>query len=171
MAAEYGGALERLARAYERDADKRRDLLQEIHVALWRSLARFDGRVSPNVALFAGNTSLRIAAVGWDDVPSDAAATARQAAMLEAALDAGALGLSTGLDYPPGGYASTDELVALARVVARVGGVYHTHVRYALGDGYLDPFREAIDICRRAELPLHVTHFSRSSRGPSTIRS
>lgn len=46
VAAEYGAALERLARAYERDADKRRDLLQEIHVALWRSLAGFDGRCS-----------------------------------------------------------------------------------------------------------------------------
>ena len=46
VAVEYGGALERLARAYERDSDKRRDLLQEIHVALWRSLARFDGRCS-----------------------------------------------------------------------------------------------------------------------------
>lgn len=46
VAAEYGGALERLAHAYERDSDQRRDLLQEIHVALWRSLARFDGRCS-----------------------------------------------------------------------------------------------------------------------------
>jgi len=45
-AAVFGPALERLARAYERDPDKRRDLLQEIHVALWRSLARFDGRCS-----------------------------------------------------------------------------------------------------------------------------
>src|SRR5262245_1602722 len=44
--AEFGPALERLARAYERDQDRRRDLLQEIHVALWRSLARFDGRCS-----------------------------------------------------------------------------------------------------------------------------
>jgi RNA polymerase sigma-70 factor (ECF subfamily) len=44
--ADYGGALERLARAYERNADRRRDLLQEIHVGLWRSLARFDGRCS-----------------------------------------------------------------------------------------------------------------------------
>ena len=42
----FGSALERLASAYERDADKRRDLLQEIHVSLWRSLARFDGRCS-----------------------------------------------------------------------------------------------------------------------------
>ena len=46
VAAEYGAALERLARVYEPDADKRRDLLQEIHVGLWRSLARFDGRCS-----------------------------------------------------------------------------------------------------------------------------
>ena len=45
-AAEFGGALERLARGYEADADRRRDLLQEIHVALWRSLHRFDGRCS-----------------------------------------------------------------------------------------------------------------------------
>ena len=44
--AAFGPALERLARAYERDPDRRRDLLQEIHVALWRSLARFDGRCS-----------------------------------------------------------------------------------------------------------------------------
>jgi RNA polymerase sigma-70 factor (ECF subfamily) len=45
-AAEFSAALERLARAYEPDPDKRRDLLQEIHIALWRSLARFDGRCS-----------------------------------------------------------------------------------------------------------------------------
>src|SRR5262245_51332231 len=46
VASEFGAALERLARGYERDADKRRDLLQEIHLALWRSLARFDARCS-----------------------------------------------------------------------------------------------------------------------------
>jgi len=46
VAAEFGGALERLARGYERDADRRRDLLQDIHIALWRSLAHFDGHCS-----------------------------------------------------------------------------------------------------------------------------
>ena len=46
VAREYAGALERLARAYERDADRRKDLLQEIHIGLWRSLAGFDGRCS-----------------------------------------------------------------------------------------------------------------------------
>jgi RNA polymerase sigma-70 factor (ECF subfamily) len=49
---EYGASLERLARGYERDADKRRDLLQEIHVALWRSFARFDGRCSTRTWVF-----------------------------------------------------------------------------------------------------------------------
>jgi RNA polymerase sigma-70 factor (ECF subfamily) len=56
----FGAALERLARAYERDPDKRRDLLQEIHVALWRSLARFDGRCSLRTWVYrvAHNTAI-----------------------------------------------------------------------------------------------------------------
>lgn len=127
-------------------------------------LERFDGRVSPNVAAFVGNTALRIAAVGWDDTPAGPAAIRRMCDALEDALDAGALGLSTGLDYPPGGYAPTDEIVALAGIAARHGGIYHTHVRYAAGDRYLDPFREAILIGRRSGIPVHVTHFSRSTR-------
>lgn len=126
--------------------------------------ARIDGRVSPNVGALVGNTALRIAAVGWDDRPSEPAANKRQQELLTKALAAGALGLSTGLDYPPGAYASLDELVALAEVAAAHGGIYHTHVRYSLGDGYLDPFREAIEIGRRTGVPIHITHFSRSSR-------
>jgi N-acyl-D-amino-acid deacylase len=131
-------------------------------------MARHDGRVSPNVACFVGNTALRIAAVGWDDVPCDSDAVALQERLLSEAMEAGALGLSTGLDYPPGSYATTDELVALSRVATRHGGIYHTHVRYSLGDAYLDPFREALRIGRDAGIPVHVTHFSRSSRGPYT---
>ena len=59
-AAEYGAALERLARAYEFDADRRRDLLQEIHMALWRSFALFDGRCSPRTWVYrvAHNTAV-----------------------------------------------------------------------------------------------------------------
>ena len=52
VAETYGGALERLARAYEPDADKRRDLLQEIHVAVWRSLVRFDRRCSVRTCVY-----------------------------------------------------------------------------------------------------------------------
>ena len=80
-------------------------------------------------------------------------------AMLREAMEEGAIGLSSGLDYPPGAYASTDELAQLTREAAAHGGFYHTHVRYALGDRYLDPFREAIEIGRRGEGPAHITHF------------
>ena len=68
-------------------------------------------------------------------------------------------GVSSGLDYPPGAFATTDELAALTAEAAQHGGFYHTHVRYPLGDRYLDPFREAIDIGRRGGGPVHITHF------------
>ena len=64
-----------------------------------------------------------------------------------------------GLDYPPGSFAPTEELAALTAEAGRHGGFYHTHVRYPLGDRYLDPFREAIEIGRRAGAPAHITHF------------
>ena len=80
-------------------------------------------------------------------------------AMLREGMEEGAFGLSSGLDYPPGSYATTDELVALMEEAARLDGIYHTHVRYDLGDRFLDPFREAIDIGRRAGAPAHITHF------------
>ena len=84
---------------------------------------------------------------------------ANMQALLREAMEEGAFGISTGLDYPPGSYADTDELVALCREAARLGGIYHTHVRYSLGDRFLDPFREAIEIGRRSGIPVHITHF------------
>jgi N-acyl-D-amino-acid deacylase len=122
-------------------------------------LARFDGRVSLNVAFLVGNTALRVDALGWDDTPADATVVDRMRATLREAMEEGAFGLSSGLDYPPGAYATTEELAALTREAGRGGGFYHTHVRYALGDGFLDPFREAIEIGRRADAPAHITHF------------
>lgn len=122
-------------------------------------LTRFDGTTSVNVAFLVGNSPLRIAALGWDDVAADERATSSMGAMLREAMEEGAFGLSSGLDYPPGAYATTAELAALAREAGRLGGIYHTHVRYALGDRFLDPFREAIEIGRRGEAPAHITHF------------
>jgi N-acyl-D-amino-acid deacylase len=122
-------------------------------------LARYDETVSLNVGTLVGNSQLRIAAVGWDDAPADDAAIDRMRGILRDAMAAGAVGLSTGLDYPPGSYATTDELAALTSEAGRSGGFYHTHVRYQLGDRYLDPFKEAIEIGRRAGAPSHITHF------------
>lgn len=129
----------------------------------WRSvgeyLDRFDEGVGVNVAMLVGNSALRLAAIGWDDRPADEPALADMRATLAEAMVDGAWGLSSGLDYPPGAYASTAELANLAGEAARHGGFYHSHVRYPLGDRYLDPFREAIEIGRRGDAPSHITHF------------
>ena len=53
----------------------------------------------------------------------------------------------------------TDELVELSGQVAELGGIYHSHVRYRLGDRFLDPFREALEIGTRSGVPVHITHF------------
>jgi N-acyl-D-amino-acid deacylase len=129
----------------------------------WRSvaeyLARYDGTVSVNVGTLVGNSQLRIGALGWDDVPAGERALDRMRGTLRDAMAEGAVGLSSGLDYPPGSYATTAELAALTAEAGRNGGIYHTHVRYQLGDRYLDPFREAIQIGRQADAPSHITHF------------
>ncbi|HEY3522382.1 MAG TPA: D-aminoacylase [Candidatus Limnocylindrales bacterium] len=122
-------------------------------------LGRFDGRTSVNVALLIGNSALRIGAIGWRDEPATERIVADMRANLREAMEEGAFGLSSGLDYPPGAYATTDELAALAGEASRHGGFYHSHVRYDLGDRFLDPFREAIEIGRRGDSPAHITHF------------
>jgi N-acyl-D-amino-acid deacylase len=131
-------------------------------------LGRYDDGAAINVAQIVGNTPLRIAALGWDHVEASARAIRDQRALLREAMEDGAFGISSGLDYPPGAYATTAELAELANEAARLGGIYHTHVRYALGDRFLDPFREAIEIGRRAEAPAHITHFYHRATFPGT---
>ena len=116
-------------------------------------------RPSVNLALLVGNSALRIGAIGWDEVEATPGQVENMRSMLREAMEQGAFGLSSGLDYPPGAYADTEELAQLTAEAARHGGFYHTHVRYPLGDRYLDPFREAIEIGRRGEGPVHITHF------------
>ena len=131
-------------------------------------LTRFDRQTSVNIAFLAGNAALRIAAVGWNDEPADERARDRMRALLDEAMTDGAFGMSSGLDYPPGAYATTDELAELAGTAARHGGIYHTHVRYGLGDRFLDPFREAIEIGRRGDAPAHITHFYHRTTFPGS---
>jgi N-acyl-D-amino-acid deacylase len=137
----------------------------------WSSVASYLDRLderSLNVATLVGNTPVRIAALGWDDVPADARALASMSSVAREALEDGAFGLSSGLDYPPGAYATTEELAVIAGEAARLGGLYHTHVRYSLGDRFLDPFREAIEIGRRSGAPAHITHFYHRLTFPGT---
>ncbi len=122
-------------------------------------LRMFDGKVAVNIAYIIGNSPLRINAVGWDERPANDAERANMRAMLREGMEEGAFGLSTGLDYPPGSYSDTAELVELASEASRLGGIYHTHLRNTLGDQFLDPVKEALEIGQRAEIPCHLTHF------------
>ena len=137
----------------------------------WSSVAEYLSRLegsSLNVAMLVGNSALRIEAIGWHDSAADSRAIQAQRSILREAMEEGAFGLSSGLDYPPGAYATTEELADLAREAGRNGGFYHTHVRYNLGDQFLDPFREAIEIGRSGEAPAHITHFYHRATFPGT---
>ncbi|MEX0704800.1 MAG: D-aminoacylase [Planctomycetales bacterium] len=88
---------------------------------------------------------------------------ARMKQLAERAMRDGAWGMSTGLIYVPSSYADTDELVEIAKVVGAHGGIYASHIR---GEGLelLASIDEALAIGRRAELPVHVSHFKASGR-------
>ena len=79
------------------------------------------------------------------------------------AMQDGAWGMSTGLIYVPSSYADTDELIAIAGVIAEHGGIYASHIR-GEGSGLLDSVNEAMAIGKGAKLPVHVSHFKSSGR-------
>jgi N-acyl-D-amino-acid deacylase len=83
--------------------------------------------------------------------------------LVDRAMKEGAWGLSTGLIYNPGTYAKTDELIALARVAARHGGFYASHIRDE-STGVLGALDEALTIGRQAGLPVHISHLKASGR-------
>jgi N-acyl-D-amino-acid deacylase len=128
----------------------------------WSSVAGYldalEGRTLCNVACLIGNSALRIATTGWEDRGPTSDEARRMQELLRTGMREGAFGLSTGLTYPPGSYADLDEIAALCRTVSEEGGVYVTHVRYTLGDRFLDPYLEAIEVGRRSGAPVHISH-------------
>ena len=123
-------------------------------------LAKFDNATATNMGYFVPNGCLRAEVVGWKNRPATSDEVRKMQQLLKQSMKEGALGLSTGLTYPPGSYASTDELVELCKTVAACGGVYVTHVRYDLGDCAFDGFREAIKIGLLSGCPLHISHYA-----------
>jgi N-acyl-D-amino-acid deacylase len=129
-------------------------------------LAKYDHRAAINLAYILGNSPVRIWGVGWADRPATDAELADMKAVVREAMEEGAWGLSTGLDYPPGAYASTGELVALSEAAQRLGGFYHTHTRAGLlSRGHLAPWEEALEIGRRSGIPVHLTHYRQGAQG------
>ena len=125
-----------------------------------------------NVRLLAGHSSLRTMVMGSDlGRPATAREIAQMAMILSQALNEGAAGLSSGLDYPAALSAPTEELIALARVVAtHKNTVYATHVRDE-SDEVIEAIREALETGRRSGVPLVVSHHKcagRANFGKST---
>ncbi len=117
-----------------------------------------------NVAAYAGHNSLREAVLGRDyrRAASDAEVT-RMAALLERELAAGALGLSTGLEYEPGIWSERGEVLALARVAAAAGGRYISHVR-SEDRWFEEALEEIIAIGRETGMPVQVSHIKLAMR-------
>ena len=118
-----------------------------------------------NVASYAGHGTLRRQVMG-DDFRREAAdeEVAAMQALLETELASGVLGLSTGLEYDPGIYSSTDEVVALAQTASANGGRYISHMR-SEDRALHDAIDETIEIAERARLPVQISHFKLAARG------
>jgi N-acyl-D-amino-acid deacylase len=111
-----------------------------------------------NAGMLVGHNTLRLMVMGMADRPPTADELARMIALLEQALDAGALGLSSGLFTAPGSYARPDEMIALCRVLARYNGGYFTHIRDE-ANKVLESVAEAIDIAETCGVHVEIVHF------------
>jgi N-acyl-D-amino-acid deacylase len=133
----------------------------------WSSIAeyrqQFYHKTSINIAYLIPNGCLRAETVGWENRPASEEEIEAMQAMIRQGMADGAVGLSTGLVYPPGSYASTEELIALCRTVAECGGVYVTHVRP--GDDDFDGRREAVTIGAHSGCPVHLSHYQSPNPG------
>jgi N-acyl-D-amino-acid deacylase len=120
-------------------------------------------RPAVNHALLVGHGTLRRAALGDEDRPATTAELAAMTRALEAALEQGAIGLSTGLEYVPGMFAPPEEVAALARVVARRGGLYATHMRNE-EEGLHGAVIEALDVARATGVRLQISHLKAAGK-------
>ena len=124
-----------------------------------------------NVAYLVGHNDVRLAVLGLAARHPGAAELARMKSLVAEAMGQGAFGLSTGLIYLPGTYAGTEELVALAQVASDSGGIYSTHLRDE-GSGLTEGVAEALEIGRRARVPVVLTHHKAMGQamwGKSTV--
>ena len=134
----------------------------------WRSvgeyLKAFDASgTALNVIQLIGHGTLRIAAMGFARREPTATELSRMQRYIADGIEDGAWGLSTGLIYAPGSYATTDEIVTLAATASRHRGFYASHIR---GEGatLLDAIREAIHVGREGDLPVQISHVKAAGR-------
>jgi len=127
----------------------------------WRGVGEYldavDRGAAVNVCYLVPQGTVRMLVVGTQDRPPTHDELRAMRGLVDAGLREGAVGMSSGLTYTPGMYASTEELVALCEVVAAHGGFYAPHQR-SYGRGALEAYAEVVDVARRAGCALHLTH-------------
>jgi len=134
----------------------------------WRTFAEYFHRlerqgIGINLASYVGATQVRRMVLGEDDRAPDASELERMKGLVRQAMQDGAVGISTSLQYAPAPYASTDELVALAAEASRFGGVYATHMR-SEGDSIDTALDEAFRIGREARIPVEIWHLKAAGK-------
>ena len=112
---------------------------------------------STNVAAYVGQNGIRGEVMGMEPVFSNAKQLSAMKALVKEGMELGAVGLSTGLMYPPGMYSNTEEIIELAKVAASFGGSYDSHVRNPVHE-LLKSYEEAIEVGRKADLPVKLGH-------------
>jgi N-acyl-D-amino-acid deacylase len=132
----------------------------------WRSFSEYLRRLeeagpATNVASLVGHGNLRLLSMGMDNRKPTGEELDGMRALLGEALEEGALGLSTGLIYPPCSYSDLEELTSLCQVVKAHGGIFVAHIRNE-GDGLLEALDEVITVGRRTGVPIHVSHLKAS---------
>jgi N-acyl-D-amino-acid deacylase len=128
----------------------------------WRTMGEYLERLrNPGTALnvvpLVGHNAVRGSVLGFGDVRPTPEQQAEMEQMVEEAMEQGARGFSTGLFYPPGYYATIEEVIGLARAAARHGGIYASHIR-SESDLVLEAVREAIEIGNRADIGVEIAH-------------
>ncbi|MFE0463413.1 amidohydrolase family protein [Kitasatospora sp. NPDC058965] len=128
----------------------------------WRSVGEYLDRLDSagtavNACYLVPHGTLRALVLGWQRRAPDPGELARMRELLAQGLAEGAVGMSSGLSYPPGMYADTAELVALCEVVAAHGGYHSPHQR-SYGEGALAGYAEMVEISLRSGCPLHLAH-------------
>jgi N-acyl-D-amino-acid deacylase len=128
----------------------------------WQSLGEYFARlerqgIGINLASYVGATTVREVVIGVENRPPSAAELVRMRALVREAMEQGAVGVSTSLEYAPAPYAGTEELIALASEAAPYGGIYATHMR-SEGDGMVAALEETFRIGREAHIPVEIWH-------------
>ncbi len=144
-------------------------LLDLFHLTVdWTDLAGYFRRLEKtgtpiNLGTYVGAAQVREAIIGDADRAPTPAELEQMKELVARAMQQGAFGISTALIYPPGHYARTQELIELARVAARYGGLYATHMR-SEGQSQTEALEEAIRIGREAGLPVEIFHLKVSGK-------